>query len=69
MYAVSWRVGSLYKINLAWQKIGALRELLFEKGIISEEEFTAKCKKLDREMKERTGKIPLNAKSPVSGQI
>jgi hypothetical protein len=27
--------------------------LLFEKGVITEEEFIAKFKKLDREMKER----------------
>ena len=37
-------------------EIGALRELLFEKGIITEEEFIARFKKLDREMKERRGK-------------
>jgi len=36
--------------------MGALGELLFEKGIISEDEFIAKFKKLDREMKERGGK-------------
>jgi len=34
-------------------EIGALRQLLFEKGIITEEEFLAKFKKLDREMKEK----------------
>ena len=37
-------------------EIEALRQLLFEKGIISEDEFIAKYKKLDREMKERRGK-------------
>ncbi|MCK5552132.1 MAG: hypothetical protein KAJ09_03230 [Deltaproteobacteria bacterium] len=37
-------------------EIETLRQLLFEKGIISEEEFIAKFKKLDREMKERKGK-------------
>ena len=36
-------------------EIGALRELLFEKGIISKDEFIAKFKKLDREMKEKGG--------------
>jgi len=36
-------------------EIEALRELLFEKGIITEEEFLAKFKKLDREMKEKRG--------------
>lgn len=30
--------------------------MLFEKGIISEEEFMAKFKKLNREMKEKRGK-------------
>jgi len=34
-------------------EIEAMRQLLFEKGIITEEEFIAKFKKLDREMKER----------------
>jgi len=37
-------------------KIEALRELLFEKGIITKEEFIAKFKKLDREMKEKGGR-------------
>jgi len=37
-------------------EIEALRGLLFEKGIITEDEFIAKFKKLDREMKERRGK-------------
>jgi len=36
--------------------IGALWELLFEKGIITEEEFSAGYKKLHREMKEKGGK-------------
>jgi hypothetical protein len=34
-------------------EIGALRELLFEKGIIGEEEFIDKYKKLHQEMKEK----------------
>jgi len=33
-----------------------LRELLFEKGIISEEEFIDRYKRLDREMKEKGGR-------------
>jgi hypothetical protein len=37
-------------------EIGGLRELLFEKGIISEEEFIARYEKLDRKMKENRGK-------------
>jgi hypothetical protein len=37
-------------------EIEALRQLLFEKGIISEDEFIARFKKLDREMKEKRGK-------------
>ena len=37
-------------------ELETLRQLLFEKGIISEEEFIAKFKKLDREMKKRRGK-------------
>jgi hypothetical protein len=37
-------------------EIEALRQLLFEKGIISKEEFVSRYKKLDREMKERRGK-------------
>jgi hypothetical protein len=37
-------------------EIGALRELLFKKGIIGEEEFIDRYKKLDREMKERQGR-------------
>jgi len=38
------------------QACEGLIELLMEKGIISEEEFIAKYKKLDREMKEKGGK-------------
>ena len=34
-------------------EIETLRELLFEKGIITKDEFIAKFKKLDREMKEK----------------
>ncbi len=37
-------------------EIAALRKLLFEKGTITEEEFIARYKRLDREMKERGGK-------------
>jgi len=37
-------------------EIEALRQLLFEKGLITEEEFIAKFKKLDKEMKEKDGK-------------
>jgi len=37
-------------------EIGALRELLFEKGIITEEEFLAGYKRLHREMKEKGGR-------------
>jgi hypothetical protein len=37
-------------------EIEALRQLLFKKGIISEDEFIAKFKKLDREMQEKRGK-------------
>lgn len=36
-------------------EIEALRQLLFEKGIISEDEFIARFKKLDREMKRKGG--------------
>ena len=36
-------------------EIETLRQLLFEKGIITKEEFVARYKKLDREMKERKG--------------
>jgi len=36
-------------------EIEALRQLLFDKGIISEEEFIGRYKKLDREMKEKRG--------------
>jgi hypothetical protein len=34
-------------------EIEAMRQLLFEKGVISEDEFIAGYKKLDREMKEK----------------
>lgn len=34
-------------------EIETLRQLLFEKGIISEEEFIARFKKVDREMKKK----------------
>jgi hypothetical protein len=37
-------------------EIEALRQLLFEKGIITEEEFIARYKKLDREIKEKGGR-------------
>jgi len=37
-------------------EIEGLRQCLFEKGIITEEEFIARFKKLDRKMKERRGK-------------
>ena len=37
-------------------EIEALRQLLFEKGIITKDEFIAKFKKLDREMKEKKGR-------------
>ena len=37
-------------------EIETLRQLLFEKGIMTEDEFIAKFKKLDREMKERRGR-------------
>ena len=36
-------------------EIEALIELLVEKGIITKDEVMAKCKKLDREMKEKRG--------------
>ena len=36
-------------------ELETLRQLLFEKGIITEDEFIAKYKKLDREKKERRG--------------
>ena len=36
--------------------IKALMQLLSEKGIIIKDEFMAKFKKLDREMKEKRGK-------------
>jgi len=34
-------------------EIETLRQLLFEKGVITEDEFLSKFKKLDREMKEK----------------
>jgi hypothetical protein len=34
-------------------EIEALRQLLFEKGVISQEEFIERYKRLDREMKEK----------------
>ena len=37
-------------------EIAALRELLFQKGIITKEELIAEFKKLDREMKEKGAK-------------
>ena len=37
-------------------ELETLRQLLFEKGIISEDEFITKFKKLDREMKEKGGR-------------
>ena len=37
-------------------EIEALRQLLFEKGIITEEEFVGRFKKLDGEMKEKGGR-------------
>jgi len=37
-------------------ELETLRQLLFEKGVITEEEFIAKFKKLDREMRERRGR-------------
>ena len=37
-------------------EIEALRQLLFEKGIITEDEFLGKFKKLNREMKSKKGK-------------
>jgi hypothetical protein len=38
-------------------EIAALRELLFQKGVITKDEFLAKFKKLDREMKERGKRV------------
>ncbi len=37
-------------------EIETLRQLLFEKGIISEEGFIARFKEVNREMKEKRGK-------------
>jgi hypothetical protein len=36
--------------------MGALRELLFEKGIVTEDKFIARYKKLHRDMNERQGR-------------
>ena len=37
-------------------EIEALRQLLFEKGIITEEEFISRFRKLDKEMRKKRGK-------------
>jgi len=37
-------------------ELETLRQLLFEKGVITEEEFIERYKKLDREMKEKGAK-------------
>ena len=37
-------------------ELEALRQLLFEKGIITKDEFLAKFERLDREVKERRDK-------------
>jgi len=37
-------------------ELETLRQLLFEKGIITEEQFIAKFKALNREMRKKTGK-------------
>jgi len=37
-------------------EIEAFRELLFEKGIITKEQFLTKFKELDRKMKEKGGR-------------
>ena len=37
-------------------EIEVFRELLFEKGIITKEQFLTKFKELDREMKEKGGR-------------
>ena len=37
-------------------ELEALRQLLFEKGVITEEEFVDRYKKLGREMKEKRSK-------------
>ena len=37
-------------------ELETLRQLLFEKGIISEEEFIERFKKVNKEMKERRGR-------------
>ena len=37
-------------------ELEALRQLLFERGIITKDEFVARYKKLDEEMKEKRGR-------------
>ncbi len=37
-------------------EIETLRQLLFEKGVISEDEFISKFKQLDRKMKKKGGR-------------
>jgi hypothetical protein len=37
-------------------ELATLRELLFQKGVITKEEFLAEFKKLDKEMKEKGGR-------------
>ena len=41
-------------------ELEALRQLLFEKGIITEEEFIAKFKQLDRETTEKGGQVNIS---------
>jgi hypothetical protein len=41
-------------------ELETLRQLLFERGIITKEEFIAHFKKLDREMKERRRKVNIS---------
>jgi hypothetical protein len=41
-----WAISNMLEIE-------TLRQLLFEKGIISKEEFLAEFKKLDKEMEEK----------------
>ena len=48
---IRWLIQELAVSNML--EIEALRQLLFEKGIITQDEFIAKYKKLDREMKEK----------------
>jgi hypothetical protein len=45
-------------------EIGALRKLLLGKGIISNDIFVAKLKKLDRDMKEKRKRKPLFSPIP-----